>query len=161
MGIMYWMVPHLTGRRLWSRGVALAQAWSWFIGMALFSRGLHALGILGAPRRTMLGIARENYGTEEWDLLLLMAGVGGCILGLSFLLFLFNIVMTAFFSKEKVEVEMPIAEPAAVELAPGWLLNWKPWLVGTFALIVIAYGPMLFKLIQEMQATSPGFNVWQ
>ena len=161
MGIMYWMVPHITGRRLFSRGVALAQAWCWFIGMALFSRGLHALGIEGAPRRTMLGVARENYGTDAWDPLLLMAGVGGMILALSFLLFLFNMVATVLFSKEKVEVEMPIAEPAAAEMTPAWLLNWRPWLVGTFALIVVAYGPMLYKLINEVQATSPGFNVWQ
>jgi cytochrome c oxidase subunit 1 len=161
IGIMYWLVPHLTGRGLWSRGMALVQAWSWFIGMAIFSRGMHALGIHGAPRRTMLGVARENYGTADWDILLKMCGIGGMILGVSFLLFLFNIAMTAFFSKEKVEVSMPLAEPAALEVAPSWLLNWKPWLVGTLALIVIAYGPMLTKLIQEVQATSPGFQVWQ
>jgi cytochrome c oxidase subunit I len=32
MGISYWLVPHLAGRALWSRGMALAQSWLWFIG---------------------------------------------------------------------------------------------------------------------------------
>ena len=161
MGILYWMLPHLTGRALWSRGVALAQAWTWFVGMALFSSGMHALGILGAPRRTMLGVARENYGTEDWIMLLHMAGTGGIILGISFLLFLLNMVMTAFFSKERIDVDLPLAEPAARETVPVWLLNWKPWLVGTFALIAVAYAPMLYQLIREVQSLSPGFNVWQ
>src|SRR5712691_632765 len=34
-----------------------AAWWTWFVGMALFSNALHRLGMLGAPRRTMLGAA--------------------------------------------------------------------------------------------------------
>ncbi len=161
MGILYWLLPHLTGKALWSRRVALWQAWVWFFGMAIFSRGMHAAGLLGAPRRTMLSVAMENYGTAEWRLPLLMSGVGGVILLVSLILFFLNMVMTAFFSKEEAEVEMPVAEPLHVEAVPAWLNNWRPWLVGTVALIAVGYGPMLFQLIRDVALTSPGFNVWQ
>lgn len=161
IGILYWLMPHLTGNALWSRKVALWQAWIWFVGMAIFSRGLHAVGLLGAPRRTMLGVAMENYGNGEWRVPLMMVGIGGAILLVSAILFFLNMIMTAYFSKEKAQVEMPIAEPLNAELTPAWLDSWKPWLVGTVALIVIGYGPMLFQLIRDVAMTSPGFNVWQ
>ncbi|MEW5961664.1 MAG: cytochrome C oxidase subunit I, partial [Chloroflexota bacterium] len=143
------------------RKVALWQAWVWFVGMAIFSRGMHAAGLLGAPRRTMLGVAMENYGTSEWRVPLMMVGIGGLILLVSAILFFLNMAMTAFFSKEKAEVEMPIAEPLNAELTPVWLDSWKPWLAGTVALIIVGYGPMLFQLIRDVTMTSPGFNVWQ
>src|SRR5215472_13624833 len=50
MGISYWLVPHLAGRALWSRGLALAQVWLWFGGMLIFSPTLHELGLRGMPR---------------------------------------------------------------------------------------------------------------
>ena len=161
MGVLYWLLPHLTGKALWSRKVALWQAWVWIVGMLIFSRGLHALGLLGAPRRTMLGVAMENYGTGEWRVLTMMVGIGGLILLVSGILFMLNMVMTAFFSKETADVDMPIAESLNPELIPAWLDNWRPWLVGTVALVVVAYGPMLFQLIRDAAMTSPGFNVWQ
>ena len=161
MGILYWLLPYLTGKQLWSRKAALWQAWLWFFGMAIFSRGMHALGLLGAPRRTMLGVALENYGTPEWNIYLLMVGIGGQVLLVSGILFFTNMIMTAFFSKEKAEVEMPVAEPLAVEAVPAWLNNWKPWLAAAVVLILVAYGPILIQLISNSQFLSPGFVVWK
>lgn len=161
MGILYWMLPYLTGKALWSRKMALWQAWTWFVGMAIFSRGLHWIGLLGAPRRTMLGVAIENYGSGAWKVPTLFVGIGGLILLVSGILFFTVMIMTAFFSKEKAEVEMPIAEPAHPERIPAWLNNWQPWLIGTIVLILIAYGPMLVQLISQAQFTSPiGFKPW-
>ena len=55
-GIAYWLVPKLSGKQLWSRGVALWQSWTWFIGMILMSQALHTLGLVfSVPRRTALG----------------------------------------------------------------------------------------------------------
>ena len=75
MGITYWLVPTLCGRALWGRRVALVQVWLWFIGMAIFSHAMHQLGMLGAPRRTMLGAAA--YVQPEWKPLLPLVGLGG------------------------------------------------------------------------------------
>ncbi|CAG0946767.1 partial cytochrome c oxidase subunit I, partial [Anaerolineae bacterium] len=77
IGILYWLLPHLTGNALWGRKVALSQAWTWFFGMIIFSNGLHRLGLMGAPRRTMLGVATDNYGTPDWLFPRLMVGIGG------------------------------------------------------------------------------------
>src|SRR5690606_4458898 len=45
MGVVYWLVPHLTGRRLFSRKMAVLQTWLWFIGMAIMSRGMSWAGM--------------------------------------------------------------------------------------------------------------------
>jgi hypothetical protein len=103
----------------------------------------------------------ENLGTSEWRVPAIMTGVGGMILLLSFVLFVWNMIASAFFQKVEADVEMPVAENAGAEVIPVWLNNWKPWLVGTVALIVVAYAPMLVQLLREIAATSPGFNVWQ
>lgn len=160
MGILYWFVPHLTGNALWNKKFALVQAWLWFVGMLIFSRGMHWIGLLGAPRRTMLGVALGNYGSGEWRVPSLMTGIGGLILLVSVYMFVVEVAMTAWASKEKVEVEMPIAEPMHVEAIPAWLTNWQPWLIGTIVLILVAYGPMLIQLISQAQFTSPGFKPW-
>ena len=58
MGITYWLVPVPAGRALWSRRLALVQAWLWFVGDDASSRTPStAWGSPGAPRRTMLGAA--------------------------------------------------------------------------------------------------------
>jgi cytochrome c oxidase subunit 1 len=162
MGIMYWLVPYLTGKKLWMPKLAVAQAWLWFIGMAIFSNAMHVLGLLGAPRRTPLGLA--PYVPEEWGGHLLRVGIGGAILFVSAYLFVTLIAVTAFRRKTAevaTEIEVPVAEaqqdPA---LTPNWLDRWRPWLVGTVALILVAYGPQLFEQIGNMQLTSPGFRVW-
>ncbi len=160
MGILYWLIPHLTGKSLWSKKLALWQAWLWFAGMLIFSRGMHWIGLLGAPRRTMLGVALGNYGSADWRVPTLMVGIGGLILYTSALMFFVEIVMSAFYSKESATVEMPVAEPLHAEPIPAWLNNWQPWLIATVVLIVVAYGPMLIQLISQAQFTSPGFKVW-
>ena len=75
MGIAYWLVPHLTGRNLWAPKLALAQGWIWFIGMMIFSNAMHTLGLLGAPRRTPLGVA--PYVPANWEPRLLQTAIGG------------------------------------------------------------------------------------
>ena len=78
MGIAYWLVPHVTGKKLWKPKLALAQAWTWFVGMVIFSNAMHVLGLLGAPRRTPLGMA--PYVPQEWSGRLIQEAIGGAIL---------------------------------------------------------------------------------
>jgi cytochrome c oxidase subunit 1 len=160
MGILYWLVPHLTGKALWSKKVALTQAWSWFVGMMIFSRGMHWIGLLGAPRRTMIGVALGNYGSGDWVVPTIFVGVGGLILFVSGILFFTQMIMTKFAVKEAAQVEMPVAEAIQQEVVPGWLNNWQPWLVATVVLIVIAYGPVLIQLFSKAGFVSPGFQLW-
>ncbi len=166
IGITYWLLPHLTGRKLFTRKWALAQVWLWFVGMTIFSRGMHLVGLLGAPRRTMLGSAvkAQLYFNPDWKVPLLFTAVGGTILFLSYISLLVVWIGTVFFGKKLSDEEIPdvpfadAVSPA--EAAPDWLLHWKPWLAATVALILIAYGPMLFEAIRTAEFISPGFVVW-
>ncbi|MCA9982651.1 MAG: b(o/a)3-type cytochrome-c oxidase subunit 1 [Anaerolineales bacterium] len=159
-GILYWLVPMLTGKPLFSKKIALWQSWSWFLGMLLMSNGLHILGLnFGPPRRTMLGSA--PYAAEGWQPLLIEAALGGVILGISGLLFYYNMVRTVA-SKEKLAkpMEMPVAESLDTGPMPDFLDRWRPWVAVTVALILIAYGPLLINLISNIGLTSPGYKLW-
>lgn len=157
-GIAYWLVPKLSGKQLLSKKVALWQAWTWFVGMLLMSNGLHILGLnFGSPRRTMLGVA--PYASSDWQPLLIEAALGGIILGVSGLLFYYNMVGTVLSKKTLTEeIEMPVAEPLDAHPAPAWLDTWRPWVVATLVLILVSYGPLLVNLISNINLTSPGFN---
>lgn len=161
IGITYWLLPKITGKVLWSRRVALAQVWFWFVGMGLFSSSLHLLGLrFGVPRRTMLGAA--PYLSPDWQPFLTQAAIGGVLLLVSLLLYFANVLGTVFASRPLPEpVEMPVAESLTdPQRTPAWLDAWGPWLVATVILIVISYGPTLFELIRSAQLTSPGFKAW-
>lgn len=159
-GILYWLLPKLSGRQLWSRKVGLWQAWAWFVGMLLMSNGLHIVGLIfSVPRRSMLGVA--PYLQPEWAPFLTEAFIGAMFLAVSGILVYVNVIGTVFFARKlEKPIEMPVAEPLDPTPAPAWLDSWKPWLVGTVALILVAYGPVLFALIRDIASTSPGFKLW-
>ena len=161
MGITYWLLPHITGRKLWGRKVALWQAWTWFIGMIIFSNAMHVLGLLGAPRRTPL--SQAPYVPAEWIPRQIQTGVGGAILLISAILYFVVVLKTVLAKRaDPAEVpEIPVAESLRdPQLTPAWLDRWVPWLVATIVLIIIAYGPQLIAQISGMQLTSPGMRVW-
>ena len=159
MGISYWLVPHLAGRALWSRGLALAQVWLWFGGMLIFSPTLHELGMRGMPRRTAIG--HISYMQPQWETLLPLVGIGGAILFLSALLFFLNVVLTATVA---LRAPQPVPEFADTvsgpDHAPAFVDHWQPWLATAIILIVIAYGPTLVRLAVTTPLTTPGLRVW-
>ncbi len=160
MGITYWMVPYLTGRKLRSRRLASAQVWTWFGGMVIFSNAMHVLGLLGAPRRTPLGDAA--YVPEEWNGHLLRTSIGGGILLISITLYGIVMIRTVLGPKVAPEEvpEVPIAESVRhPQLTPLWLDRFKPWLVGAGLLLVIAYGPQLVDQIYHMNLNAPGADI--
>ncbi|MCB9137832.1 MAG: cbb3-type cytochrome c oxidase subunit I [Caldilineaceae bacterium] len=159
MGIAYWLVPKLTKRNLFAPKLALAQAWTWFIGMLLMGNGLHLLGLhFGAPRRSMLGSA--PYASADWNPFLYESVVGVIFLSISATLFYVVIVGTLFNRRLTVPIEMPIAEPLDPTPAPKWLDNWTPWLAGAIGLVLLSYGPMLYQLIRDMTMWSQPWRVW-
>jgi cytochrome c oxidase subunit 1 len=90
MGVAFWMLPHLTGRALLSRRLALAAAWLWFTGMSVFALGMHWAGLFGVPRRAWVSmLPRSVYDRVYGDahLALILVAVGGCILWLATIAF--------------------------------------------------------------------------
>jgi cytochrome c oxidase subunit I len=159
MGITYWLVPVLRGRQLWSRRLALTQAWMWFVGMALFSFALHDLGMLGMPRRTMLSLA--TYIQPQWRPLMPLVAIGGSIMFLSSTLYFVNLALTCVASRQPAPEAPTFAEAlSGPEEAPAVLDRWRPWLVVTGLFIAIAYGHTLFHLISETPLNVPGLRVW-
>jgi cytochrome c oxidase subunit 1 len=160
MGVSYWLVPLVTGRQLFSKGMALAQAWTWFIGMALFSHFMHMLGLMSMPRRTMIGAT--PYLKPEWEALLPFVAAGALIMLVSAILYYLNMVLTLTVGKRNEEpVEVPFAKAiSGPEDAPLFLDRWKPWLVIAVVLIVINYAPTLYQLISTSPFNVPGMRSW-
>ena len=159
-GISYWLVPYVTGKPLWKPKVALVGNWVYFFGMLIFSNAMHTVGLLGAPRRTPLGIA--PYIPTEWSGHLWRIGLGGTIMYIGAMLIIVVVGVTAFRRKRFVDGEgiaIPIAESIRdPQLTPLWLDRWKPWLIAVVVLILLAYGPQLFEMVTNIQNTSPGFT---
>jgi cytochrome c oxidase subunit 1 len=159
MGITYWLVPVLCGRGLWSKSVALVQAWLWFLGMTVFSFALHDLGMLGMPRRTMISLA--TYIQPSWQGVMPFVAIGGSVMFLSAMLYFLNLLMTCLASRQPAPEPPAFAEAVSgPEDAPDFLDRWRPWLVITAVFIVLAYGHTLFHLISDTPLNVPGMRVW-
>lgn len=170
MGITYWLLPYLTKRRLFSKGVALSQAWTWFVGMLLFGRGMHWAGLLGAPRRVpfsestywgslLSATAGEPFGGLQTAMLLTM--VGGVILFISGALYFTNVIGTLMTKKGSgADVEVPLSEAlSGPENAPAALDNFRLWIGIAILLILLSYGPALWQVLQHSAWNAPGLII--
>lgn len=83
-GTYYWW-PKITGRML-SDGLGKLQFWLMMIGFNLTFGPMHFLGVDGMPRR--IATYPPNMG---WDLWNFIATIGAYILGVSVLVFLYNV----------------------------------------------------------------------
>ena len=91
-GMYYWW-PKMTGRLL-SEKLGLWHFWLTFIGMNLTFFPMHAIGLLGMPRRIYtygpeLGVASMN----------LVSTIGAFTIGLAMLVFILNIAWTRKFGR--------------------------------------------------------------
>lgn len=157
MGISYWLIPHLTGKPLPNPKTAVWQAWLWFTGVLLFSRGQMGAGLEGQPRR--LPTALASYGDNAWDGYNILTGIGGTIMFISGVLFFW--VLFRILTNEKTgEVpEMPVSETIhTASEGPAILDRIGLWVIVAFVLIAIAYVPVF--LSHHYEFTSPGFNLF-
>jgi len=169
-GVTYWLLPYLTKRRLFSKPIALAQAWTWFVGMILFGRGMHWAGLMGAPRRVPFAQAlytdylvkmTANWPGGGFQTAMTMVGIGGVIMGISAILFFTNVFGSLLTRKDSAaDVEIPFTEAlSGSENAPAGLERWRIWVGGAFLLILISYGPTLIAIIQHSAFNAPGIFI--
>src|SRR5690606_4187731 len=148
-GIAFWLIPHLTGRKLTKKmnKLGIIQGVLWGIGMTFMSTAMHAAGLLGAPRRSSFSTYGDAPQALEWIPYQYAQAVGGAILFISILIMVYIFINLAFFAP-KGEEEFPIAQQQYVaEKAPLVFENWKIWIGITVLLILFAYTIPFIDLI--------------
>jgi cytochrome c oxidase subunit I len=161
-GIAYWLVPHLTGRVLTKamNKLAIVQAFVWSIGMGIMSGAMHAVGLLGAPRRSSFSTYGDAPQALEWIPYQVAQAIGGTILFIGIILVLYIFINLAFFAP-KGEEEFPVGENAeGAEKTPMALENWRIWLTILAALILVAYTVPFIDMIQNAPPASKGYRLW-
>ncbi|HLS90676.1 MAG TPA: cbb3-type cytochrome c oxidase subunit I [Limnochordia bacterium] len=159
MAASFWLIPLLTGKKLWSVRLSTLQVWTWFFGMAIMARGMHWMGMAGVPRRVHLTYAPYAL-FDEWRLAGWLVGAGGVLLFLSGALFLYVIAMTVWFSRSPAQVEVPEAKPLhPVERMPLVLDRITPWATVTVVLIAIAWLPSIYR-IATTHPYVQGWRLW-
>ncbi|MEZ0481422.1 b(o/a)3-type cytochrome-c oxidase subunit 1 [Planococcus sp. SSTMD024] len=169
MGLTFWLIPYLTGRRFTKRmqRLGFVQIITWSIGMLLMSTAQHVLGLMGAPRRTAYSGYNDHPSAMEWfDGIIsnhVTMAIGGTILFLSAMILMYIVIMTMFVSPKaempEQRVEFPLAE-SDMSHTPKWLENWWIWIGIAAALIIIAYAIPLTHMIQHAPPGSKGFITW-
>ncbi|MGD2047636.1 MAG: cbb3-type cytochrome c oxidase subunit I [Gemmatimonadota bacterium] len=163
MGIAYWLIPYLTKRRLVGRRIALAQAWTYFLGVLIFARGMIQGGLDGMPRRTAMSEAPYRQFMPEWDLAGILTGVGGSLMFVGALLFFVVFLATIFFGARQEDAgDIPFTETAEPPATEGWVVGldrFRYWVAITILLILIAYGPFIVQYLPP-NLTSPGQQIF-
>jgi len=159
-GITYWLVPHLTGRRLTPKlnRLGIIQTIIWTVGMTIMSTSMHIQGLLGGPRRSSFSEYAGGAQVDTWINYQITQAVGGTILFIGTLLMFYIFIQLTFFAPRGVE-EYPVAEEEEdAEPTPKLLENWKLWILITILLILFAYTIPVFDIIKHSPPGSPPFD---
>ncbi|GKV69359.1 cytochrome c oxidase subunit I [Sporosarcina sp. NCCP-2716] len=159
-GIAYWLVPHLTGRRLTPQlnKLGIIQSIIWTVGMLIMSTSMHIEGLLGGPRRSAFSNYAGGAQVDTWIGYQLAQAIGGTILFVGILLMTYIFIKLAFFAPKGVE-EFPIAEEDTdAQKTPKILENWYLWVGITIALIAFAYTIPMIDIIKHSPPGSVPFK---
>ncbi|WP_254766485.1 b(o/a)3-type cytochrome-c oxidase subunit 1 [Salinilacihabitans rarus] len=162
MAATYWFLPQLTGKRVWSRSMGLAQVLLWFVGMTFMSNAMHRAGLLGIPRRT----AEPQYSGFEFEAgvgsvaeLDAQIALGGTLLFVSAMLFLANVIATTFGGETAHAVDNAL--PPALsgpDDSPAVLDNLRLWTAIAVVLVVFAYVFPLASIVDSGGLFGPGID---
>ena len=153
MAITYWLLPQLTGKELKFKGLALAQPYTWFIGMTLMSNALHRQGLAGVPRR----VSEPEYAGISYDVpfgtmaeMNWQVAIGGIILFVALIFFLVVVGGTFWAGAPAANVDDTIPPPlSGPEHSPKVLDNLKLWVGVAVALVIIAYSLPLAEMVMD------------
>lgn len=188
MAVSFWMVPHLTGRALISRRLALTAVWLWFAGMSIFALGMHWAGLFGVPRRAWVSALPASeyhalYGMAHVPLALV--AIGGVILwgatACFYAVFFGTILLgrredartpipfaQSFGGRESYALNLPFdedTEPAGIVSHPALspiartLEHLGLITLGTALATAAAYIPILWPFVHHI-THAPGWIVW-
>ena len=157
--IAYHLWPKMTGRALYSTGLARLQLWLWFAGISMLTLPWHYLGLLWMPRRT----AYLPYAPEfvsRWQPWMDIMALAGVVMVVSALLFIWNLLKTQRNHQPVAETELEFAEPLRPLLRlPGPLNGFVLWNSILVFYMIVGFGyPLLqFFLIEPHNALPWGW----
>lgn len=94
MGLMYWLVPRISGKRLWSKKLMDVSWWVTFLGFIIFMAGMMLAGLVAnASWFTHQTIAQALPTLTPY---FIVRAIGGGIVVVSAFLFAIDIIMTIF-----------------------------------------------------------------
>jgi len=155
----YALWPRFTGRRLHSKGLANAQLWLWFAGIYVLTVPWHYQGLLWMPRR----VAYTPYDPQlvaRWRPSGEIMLVGGALMVLSTLLFLYNLLRSHSSAIEGDGGGMAYAETIEpVVRVPALLNGFALWNVLLVVLMALAWaypiGQFFFIGVHKALAWGP------
>ncbi|NNE29445.1 MAG: cytochrome C oxidase subunit I, partial [Saprospiraceae bacterium] len=158
LGMTLYMLEKVTGKDIAYKRIATIVPYLWTVGMLTFSLGLSVSGLLGAPRRTNMGLSYLNPDSPlfrpDWVLWETLGVVGGCMMFAAAALLFLVLIKMVFTKKTKESVmEFPEYEVLHDEPRVGILDSFRPWLVIMGLLIILAYVPALRDVLNF---TGPG-----
>ncbi|CUA98978.1 cbb3-type cytochrome c oxidase subunit I [Thiomonas bhubaneswarensis] len=166
MGVSFWLLPHLTGRRLYKPGLALAGVWLWFLGLMTWGLAGHWAGLDGVPRRAWVSALPHDQYMQLYGAVhpaLVIVGIGGALAALGAVLYYIVFFGTLFGQKDaKAMVEIPFTEFIAG--SEGSLLTkvCEPlglWTLITFVITLAVYIPVFWPMLMN-PIHAPGFVLW-
>lgn len=160
-GIVYWLIPAVTGRKLTARmhKLGIVQTLIWVVGMFFMSGSMHTVGLFGAPRRTAYTTYMDHPDTVLWMPYYVAMAIGGTILFVGVLMMISNIVM--LLRAPRGQEEFPIAEASAeAERTPAIFERWGLWVGVLAVLVLIAYTVPVMELLNNPGVGSKGFVTW-
>jgi len=142
-GISYMLIPVLTGRKLTraANRLGIIQALIWVVGMSFMSGAMHAVGLLGEPRRISYTTYGDSSVAQLWIPYRQAMAIGGGILFIGMVLFLLLVFYLWFLApKSEMPNEYPIGEVNPEQQKPPYILDrWAIWIGVAVGLIVLAY----------------------
>ncbi len=149
ISVVYWIIPMVRQRALWSKTLAHVQIILWTVGMIIFGHGMGAAGLGGVPRRTDLSqvpsaerLGGMSYIPEHTAIWLNTTAIGAVLLLISAVLIYLNVAGTFFLSKKPLEESESVIWTEGDATAPLWLERWGVWLGVMLFLALIAWGPV-------------------
>ncbi len=173
MAICYWLVPYLTGKKLWGRRLAVAQTWLWIVGVFIFSRGQMQGGIEGMPRRTNISQATylgrftpplDSLGNimKSWDVADALTAFGGSIMFISGVCFFVVVIGTIHSKRQVADVQrMPVADEPFHPASETWpiLDRLGLWAGAAAILTFVIYGEIFFHYL-PLELIPGGYQLW-
>ncbi len=141
LGALCYVLPAITGRPLWRPGLLANLSYWAAAGVTLFGAAGVAAGYLGVPRR-MLDVGYEGAAPGIWALLLSAVGIGGVVMALALLVYVFGLVRSAL-PRASTRAAAPLPE---MDLGGVALDRSRAW-TGPLSILVLIGVMAIFTML--------------